>query len=210
MKNLIIVGAGGFGRETLMTINEINEINMTWNVLGFIDDNPDALNGIVCEKSIIGDISNWANIGEEEYVLSIANVAIKKKIAELLKSRGAKFATIIHPTARLDKTTEVGEGVILAARADVTTNCILGNFVFCNVAAQVGHDAIIGDYCTLFPNCSIAGGSILGKEVMVGTSASTYPGIKIGDSATVGMNSAVIRDVRAGTTVMGVPAKKII
>ncbi len=210
MKDIIIVGAGGFGRETLMAINEINDVSMTWNVKGFIDDNPNALEGIICEKKIIGDIANWKVQGTEEYVLSIADTTIKKKIAEMLKQRGAKFATIIHPTARMDKTSKVGEGVILSARADVTTNCILGDFVFCNVAAQVGHDAVVGDYCTLFPNCSIAGGSVLGKGVTVGTSASTYPGIHIGDNATVGMNSAVIRNVKPNATVMGVPAKSIL
>ena len=210
MKNIIIVGAGGFGREMLMTINEINHESQIWNVLGFIDDNPYALDGIKCDRGIIGDISHRMVENDEEYVIAIANPVIKKRIVEDLKKRGAKFATIIHPTTRLDKSTEIGEGVVLAARADITTNCIIGDFVFCNVAAQVGHDSVVGSYSTLFPNCSIAGGSVLGEGVTVGTSASTHPGIKVGDYATLGMNSAVIRNVKAFTTVMGVPAKRIL
>ncbi len=210
MEDLIIVGAGGFGRETLMAIEEANAVRFEWNVLGFIDDNPRALDGIACDRKILGNIYDWHITGSEKYVLSIADTVIKKRIAEQLKAKGAHFATIVHPSARLGKTSILGEGVILAARADVTTNCRIGDFVFCNVAAQVGHDAIIGAYCTLFPNCSIAGGSVLGEGVTVGTSASTHPGIKVGDYATIGMNSAVIRNVKANTTVMGVPAKRIL
>lgn len=210
MTDLIIVGAGGFGRETLMMIEEINASEPKWNVLGFIDDNLCALDGINCEKHILGKIADWEIKEGVFFVLSIAEPHTKKVIAELLKSRGAKFATLIHPTSRLGKNTTIGEGVILAARTDVTTNIKLGNFVFLNVASQVGHDCIIGDYCTLFPNSSVAGGSVLGDGVTVGTSAATYPGVKVGEYATIGMNSAVIRNVKPNTTVMGVPAKRIV
>ena len=210
MTDVIIVGAGGFGRETLMMIEEINAVRPQWNVLGFIDDNLYALDGIDCDRQILGKISEWEVKEGVSFVLSIAEPHTKKTIVELLKSRGAKFVTIIHPTSRLGKNTIVGEGVVLAARSDVTTNIKLGNFVFLNVAAQVGHDCLIGDYCTLFPSSSVAGGSVLGEGVIVGTSAATYPGVKIGEYATIGMNSAVIRNVKPYTTVMGVPARKII
>ena len=81
----------------------------------------------------------------------------------------------------------------------------------CNICANVlvENDVVIGDYCTLFPYCNVAGYTILGEGVTIGALASTYPGIKIGDYATVGMNSAVIRNVKSASTVMGVPAKII-
>lgn len=210
MKDIIIVGAGGFGRETVMEIEEINQNKPTWNLLGFIDDNLNALDEITCDYKVLGTIKDWTVKGNEEYALAVANTRTKKLIVEALKAKGAKFATLIHPTARVGKTTELGEGVIITPRVDITTNCTIGNFVFCNVAAQIGHDSIIGDYCTLFPNSSISGGGVLGEGVTIGTSAATHPGIKIGDYATVGMNSAVVRNVKANTTVMGVPATKIL
>ena len=210
MKDIIIVGAGGFGRETLMAIKEINVDSPTWNVLGFIDDNLNVLDGIACDKKVVGSISDWNIIGNELYVLAIANTTQKKKIATSLKEKGARFANIIHPTVRLGHYTKLGEGIILFPYADISVNCILGDFVFCNVFSQVGHDAIIGDYCTLFPNVSVSGASVLGEGVTMGTASSTHPGIKVGDFATVGMNSAVVRNVRPGTTVMGVPAKKVL
>lgn len=210
MKDLIIVGAGGFGREMLMTIEEINEHNNEWNVLGFIDDNLNALDGFNSEKKILGNIRGWRVTEKVEYVIAIAKTTLKKEIVNNLKNQGAKFATIIHPTARVGRNSLIGEGSVVSARADITTDIKIGNFVFLNVAAQVGHDSIIGDYCTLFPNCSVAGGCVLGEGVTVGTSASTYPGIRIEEYATIGMNSAVIRNVKSYTTMMGVPAKKIL
>lgn len=210
IKDLIIVGASGFGRELLMTIKEINRIKEEWHVLGFIDDNRNALDGIECSHKILGTIDEWEVKDGTLYGMGIAKPSVKKAVATKLKDRGAKFATIIHPTARIGSPTTIGEGLVLFPYADISVNCMVGDMIFMNSFAQIGHDSVIGDYCTLFPNSSIAGGGILGEGVLVGTAASTYPNIKIGSYATVGMNSAVIRNVKANTTVMGVPAKIII
>ena len=210
MKDIIIVGASGFGRELLMAIKEINRIDEEWNVLGFIDDNINALTGIDCSHKILGTIDDCDPKDGVFYAMGIADPSTKKAIALKLKNRGAKFATIIHPTARIGESTKMGEGLVLFTYADLSVNCVIGDFVFMNSFSQVGHDAVIGNYCTLFPNSSIAGGGILGECVLVGTAASTYPNVKIGSYATIGMNSAVIRNVKEHTTVMGVPAKKIL
>ena len=210
MKDLIIVGASGFGRELLMAIKEINEVKKEWNVLGFIDDNLKALDGFDCDYKVIGTVNEWQPSGNELYVMGIAKTTTKKVVASKLLERGAKFATLVHPMARVGDHTIAGKGLVLFSCVDISVNCTIGDFVFMNSFAQVGHDSVIGSYSTLFPKCAIAGGNLLGEGVTIGTSASTYPSIKIGDYATVGMNSAVIRNVKSFTTVMGVPAKKII
>ena len=209
MKKLIIVGASGFGRELLMTIKEINRVDEEWDVLGFIDDNLNALDGIDCTHGILGTINEWDCEGDALFAMGIADPQTKRLVATKLKERGAKFANILHPTARIADETKIGEGLVLFSYADISVNCRIGDFVFVNSFAQVGHDSIIGDYCTLFPTCSVAGGGALGEGVLIGTGASTYPNISIGNGATVGMNSAVIRNVKDGATVMGVPAKRI-
>lgn len=210
MQDLIIVGASGFGRELLMVIKEINKVKEEWNVIGFIDDNLNALEGYECSHSILSTIDDSKPDDNTLFALGIAAPLVKKSVVAKLKNRGAKFATIIHPTAKIGDATTIGEGLILFSYADISVNCNIGDFVFLNSFAQIGHDSVLGNYCTLFPNSSIAGGSILEEGVLIGTGASTYPGIKIGNNATVGMNSAVIRNVKENTTVMGVPAKKII
>ncbi len=210
MQDLIIVGAGGFGREMLAVLKDIKESEHKWNILGFIDDNANAINGIDCSHKVIGALEEWQPNENEVFVMAIASVQGKKRCAALLKEKGARFITVIHPTAHVSETTKIGEGLVLFPYAEISVNCTIGAFVFLNSYAQIGHDSVVGDYCTLCPKCAIAGGGELEEGVMIGTNASTYPRVKIGSYATVGMNSAVIRRVKPGTTVMGVPAKMMI
>lgn len=209
MKNLVIAGAGGLGRELLQIVKTINMKKPTWNAVGFIDDNLDALSGIECNIKVISTIQEWSPSNDDYVAIGIAGTHIKKKIVEVLTRKGARFANIIHPDANIGSYNEMGKGLVICSHADITVNCKIGNFVFLNSYAAVGHDAVIGDYCTLFPYCNVSGYTVLGEGVTIGALASTYPGIMIGDFATVGMNSAVIRNVKSGRTVMGVPAKTI-
>lgn len=209
MTDLIIVGASGFGRELLATIESINEIELTWNVLGFIDDDPDALDGYEIDYKILGSIADWELRGEELYALGIANPRTKEKLVPILKAKGAQFATIISPTVSIGKRTTLGEGVVIFGDTGISVDVKIGNYVFFNALAGIGHDTVIGDYCTFGPKVCISGCTNIGKCVNVGALASTYPGISVGDYATIGINSAAIRRVKPGTTVMGVPAKTI-
>ena len=209
MTDLIIVGASGFGRELLATIESINEIEPTWNVLGFIDDDPDALDGYGIDYKILGSIMNWKPRDNEFYALGIANPRTKEKLVPILKARGAQFATVIAPTASVARGSKVGEGVVVFGYTGISVNVRVGNFVFFNSMVGIGHDADIGDYCTFGPKACISGKTTIGKCVNVGALASTYPGITVGEYATIGMNSAALRRVKPNTTVIGIPAKAI-
>ena len=209
MKDLIIVGASGFGRELLAVIEDINCIEPTWNVRGFIDDNPNALDGFDTGYKVLGPIAGWKPLGDEMYALAIASPTIKEKIVPKLKENGAKFATILSPSVLIGKRSTLGEGVVMAGGVWISVDVTIGDFVFFNAQAMVGHDAVIGDYTTVSARAHITGKVVVGRCVNIGTVASIYPGITVGDYATVGMNSAVIRRVKPGTTVIGVPAKVI-
>ena len=206
MRDVIIVGASGFGREVLEMIESINRIEPAWNVLGFIDDNLGALDGFALNYRVLGTIRDWQPSDNEEYILAIAAPKVKEKIVPMLKARGARFATIIAPTSRVGSRSIVGEGVVMFGGVIIGVDVIIGDFAFFDALVGIGHDVIIGDYCTFAPKASISGATKIGKCVNVGASASTYPGIAVGDYATIGMNSAAIRRVKANTTVMGVPA----
>lgn len=207
MKELIIVGASGFGRELLQMVKELNTINSSWNILGFLDDNLHALDGIECDYPVIGTIQDWQPKGTEQYAIAIANPVIKKKIVNLLEMRGAEFATLIHPTAKISDHVKIGKGLIMKAYTTVSVNVEIGDYVFFNLMAGVGHDCIVGDYSMLGPRCSLSGHTVLGEGVTVGAHAATYPGVTIGEYATLGMNSVAIRKIKPHTTVFGVPAK---
>ena len=209
MTDLIIVGASGFGREILAVIEMINSTKPTWNVLGFIDDNLNALDNFPLDYNVLGTIKEWKPTGNEKYVIAIASPKIKEKIVRSLKERGAKFATIIAPTATVGDRTTVGEGVVMFGGVGISVDVTIGDFVFFNALDGIGHDAVIGYYCTFGPKVCISGKTVIGKCVNVGALASTYPGVIVEDYATIGMNSCAIRKVKSGTTVIGVPAKTL-
>lgn len=210
MQDVIIVGASGFGREVLAIIDSINSIEPTWNILGFIDDNVHALDGFDIQYKILGTISEWQPGKDEQYVLAIAAPRIKERIVPILKNRGARFATIISPTSNIGARSKLGEGVVIYGEVGISVDVMVGDFVLFNALDGIGHDVIIGDYCTFGPKVCISGGTKIGRCVNVGALASTFPGVEVGDYATIGMNSAAIRRVKANTTVMGVPAKSIV
>lgn len=209
MQDLIIVGASGFGREVLELIESINNINSTWNVLGFIDDNLNALDGFDIPYRVLGRISEWEPSNAEKYVLAIAAPRVKERVVSMLKEKGAMFATIISPTSTLGSRTKIGEGVVMFGEVGISVDVTIGDFVFFNALAGIGHDTVIGDFCTFGPKVCISGATKMGKCVNVGALASTYPGVEVGDYATIGMNSCAIRKVKPETTVIGVPAKII-
>ncbi|MCL2338022.1 MAG: sugar O-acyltransferase, partial [Firmicutes bacterium] len=99
MRKIIIIGAGGYGRELLQWIKDVNKVSPTWTIAGFIDDNLHALNGINCDYAVIGSISDWQPQADEVFALAIGNPQTKEKIVALMKARGAVFTNVIHPTA---------------------------------------------------------------------------------------------------------------
>ena len=208
MKDLIIVGASGFGRELVQWIEDINKETPQWNILGFIDDNPDALQGCRCDYKIIGSIKEWEPKEDEYFACALAFPEVKCKVVTMLKEKGAKFATLIHPTALINKYAEIGEGVVVTPRSNINADAKVGDFVSI-LGSGIGHDATVGNWSTLSGRCSINGHVTIGEKVYVACGVSIAPSKKIGDGATVGIGSVVIKNVKAGTTVFGNPAKKL-
>lgn len=209
MKNLIIVGASGFGREILQYIEDINVVTPTWNFIGFIDDNLSALDGLKSGREIIDSIHEHTPIKDAMYVCGLASPKLKMEIVALLKSKGAEFATVIHPTSRVSQYAKIGEGCVITPNSNVNTDSQLGDFVSV-LASGIGHDAKVGNFSTLSGHVAVNGHVEVGSEVYIGCGAIIAPGKKIGDRATVGMGSVVFTNVKSDTKVLGNPAKKII
>lgn len=209
MKRLIIIGAGGFGREVLQWALDCEKVQNEWKVTGFLDDNFAALDGYDCSFPILGDTSSYQIDNNDRFICAVGNPTIKLKLCTSLKDRGGIFTTLIHPSAYVGDRCVLGIGCILSYGALLTTDVKLGNFVTINVYTTVGHDVIIDDGCTLSAHCDVTGFARLERGVFLGTHASILPGGKIGEQAVVGAGSVVLRKVPAGATVMGVPAKQI-
>lgn len=208
MKDLIIVGAAGFGREVLQYVKHCNKVNPEWNIKGFIDDNQQALDGYECDYKIISSIKAYEVKEDDYFVVAIAITTVKKIIVDLLKQNKAKFASIIHPTAIIGDFCQIGEGLIVTPNAKVSPNVKIGNFVTL-LGSGIGHDANISDFCTITGNCSINGHVQLGEGAFIGSNSCIAPGKRVGEWAYVGMGSMVISNVKPNTKVMGNPAKRI-
>ena len=209
MKKLIIIGAGGLGREAYNWAVDIHEKRTEWKFVGFLDNNPNALEGYNYPLTIIGRPEDYVPNENELFVCAIGNTKLRIEICRKLELAGAKFTTLIHNTAIIGRNTIIGDGCIICPRVVITTDVHIGNHVILNIGATVGHDAVIGDCCTLNGHVDVTGFVKLGKGVFMGSHASVIPDTVVDDFAKIGAGSVAVRRVKMGTTVFGVPATTI-
>ena len=208
MNKIIIVGAGGFGRELLQWIKDINATKPTWKIAGFIDDDLHALDGVETDTPIIGTIKDWQPKEDEEFALAMGSPALKRKIVGILKSKGAKFATIIHPTALLSPFAHYGEGFIMFPYSKLSCNSTVGDFVTL-LSTPIGHDNVIGEYTVISGGCNIVRNVKIGKDVFLAAGVCIAQDVVIGDGAYLGLGSVVLKDVSPGVKVFGNPARVV-
>lgn len=207
LPKLLIVGAGGFGREMLAWARQSLQVDRDWTIKGFLDDNLDALAGKNTPAPVLGAIRDYQPAADEVFICAIGIPQIKRKVCELMAARGARFTQLTHRTAILGDNVEMAEGVVLCPHTVISGNNRLGRHVAVNFLSSVDHDATVDDWSQVNCHCDLTGAVKVGREVFLGSSVSVIPGISIGDGAYVGAGSVVVRDVPAGAKVFGVPAR---
>ena len=209
MKNIVIIGAGGVGREVSLIIQQINELEPTWNLLGFIDDNTDNWGKVINGYSVIGGIDSLEFLSNDTYiVIAIANYEVKKKIVNKVNNK-FKFATIVHPKVWIHDYMTVGQGTIIYEGAILTANIEIGNHVIISPKCGVGHDSIIKDYVSLLWNVNVSGNDLIEEGVMMGSGSTVIQGKKIGKGSIIGAGAVVVNDIESFSTAVGVPAAVI-
>jgi sugar O-acyltransferase (sialic acid O-acetyltransferase NeuD family) len=209
MKRLLILGAGGCGRETLQWAVDLNKTKKRWDEFAFLDYDETMLDGKKCPAKIIGNDDDYNIRPEDEFICAIGSGELRKKIIEKMEKRGAHFITLIHPTAQVADSAKIAEGAILYPYSIVTADVVIGKGCIINMHSSVTHDVRLGDYCTISPNCHIMGACEIGKNVFIGVGSSLIPGIRVGDNAYICAGSTVMTRVKADTRVIGNPAKRV-
>ena len=207
MKNLLIIGAGGCGREVIQIVKDINKITPTWNIKGFLDDDLNALDGIYSEYEVLDTEKHYMPAPDDVFACPIGNSRIRKGVIERIEAKGGTFVSIIHPTALIADTAKLGKAQIIYPYALISDNAVLGEGCIINMYSSIAHDSVLGEYCTISAHCDVTGMCTLGDRVFMGTTSNMVPTSKIGDDVYICAGSTVIGRVRSGMKVMGNPAK---
>ena len=210
MTRIIIVGAGGFGREILSWSKDAFKLKKDFEIVGFLDADSQALRGYECNLPVLGDPSEYQPGCDDRFVCALGQPKVKLKVCKDLKVKGGQFLTMVHPSAVVGDRCILGEGCVLCPGAVVTTDVTLGDFVTINAQATVGHDAVVGDGSTLSGHADVTGFAQLGEGVFLGSHACVLPKAKVGSFAIVGAGTVVLCNVKPNSTVFGVPAKKVL
>ena len=198
----LIAGAGGFGREILQYLRDLR-----FPLEGFLDDRADALAGFDLGTAVLGRLADFPLRDEHRLVISVGDPAGRRRLGDAAATRGARFLTLVHPTAYVAPNARLGAGCVVCPFAFIGVGAVLGDHVAVNTYASVGHDAQVGDCSVFSPYAVVNGAVVLGEEVFLGTHATVTPGLTVGRSAKITAGAVAVRPVPAYALAVGNPAR---
>lgn len=216
-RKLVIIGAGGFGAIAASTAQDMNAVGKevhsgAWEVIGYADSEPAKQGTQHSGYAVHGTIEDVDSDFHEHklwFFCAIGDGSARARMVRLAEKLLWQPATLIHPSAVLATSVEIGVGSYIGPGAVISVNAKLGTHSVIDMHASIGHDACIGDFCTVFPGARITGGCRLGEFSVIGSNATLLPGTFVGNYAVVGANSLAHRAIEPDTTVLGVPARVI-
>ena len=213
MKDIVLIGASGLGREfadVILSINEQLSDQESWELCGVYDDSPSEVNlERLKNRSLayLGPIPTATPPTATYFVVGIGDPGIRRRIAVRLTDLGYRPATLIHPSVTVGSECSIGDGVVMRPGVRVGTNITIGNHVHLNTGVLIGHDAVLEDYVSINPGAILAGETTIGEGSLVGAGAVILQGRRIGEDSTVAASACVTRDVMQASTVKGIPAR---
>jgi len=205
-QNLIIIGAGSFGREVCTWAWQAERVAVPWKVAGFLDNRRDALALYDYGVPILSSPEDYEPRVGDTFVIAIGDARTKQHYGNVMRKKGASFATIVHPTALVGRDVRIGAGSIIGPFAQLSCDIELGEHVAFGTHSNTAHDTKIGNFCQISGSCEINGNATLGEGVFLGSHATILARARVGSWAFVGAGSVVLRNVRPGARVFGNPA----
>lgn len=206
---LVIIGAGGFGREASLLVEEINQQGLAekLNLAGFIDEENALAGQNLRGYPVLGSWEALAPLAAEyRTICVIGDPQAKRRLVEKAEVLQVEFANLVHPLVVLAEDVKLGSGVLINKGCLLTINIFIGDHVSINPGCGIGHDSTIGSYSTLMWRVNISGQVQIGEGCLIGTGATVLQGLKIGRNVTIGAGAVVTKDLPDGCTAIGVPA----
>ena len=203
MKKIVIVGAGGFGREVAWVIERINAVRPEFELLGFCDDAADRREGMCGAYPLLGPVGTVkTRLGAVGFFCAIGSNRVRQSVTVSMRAMGHEPVTVADPSAVIAPGAVIGRGSYVGIGGVVSVGSRLGDGVLVNHQVTVGHDVMVGDFAQLCPGVRVSGGSVLGEGVLMGSNACTIPCVRVGTWATVGAGAVALRDVQDGASLI--------
>jgi sugar O-acyltransferase (sialic acid O-acetyltransferase NeuD family) len=211
MHEIVIYGAGGFGKEVACILHKINDCKPTWNLLGFIDDGIPIGSDISHFGKVLGgidDINKWPK--EIYLVFAIGVPKTIKLIVNKITNPNVQFPNIIHPEVFVadERSLSMGKGNVVVRACSFSCDVTLGDFNQLNSISSLAHDVEVGSFNVFMPLSRISGGTKIGDLNFFGIGSVVLQYLKIGDNTRISAGSYVVRNTKDGFLYAGNPAKK--
>jgi sugar O-acyltransferase (sialic acid O-acetyltransferase NeuD family) len=212
VRDLFVVGAGGFAREALEAVRAANAVRPTWRLRGLLDDDPARHGQVVGGTAVVGPIELAHDHPSALLVLTTGrpdNYVSRARIAARLDLPDERYATIVHPAASVGTTCVIGPGSVLLAHVVLTADVAVGRHVVVMPQAVLPHDVRVADFATLASGVRLGGSCEVGESAYVGAGACVREELSIGPRALIGMGSVVTRSVPSERLWLGSPARDV-
>jgi sugar O-acyltransferase (sialic acid O-acetyltransferase NeuD family) len=209
---LVLIGSGGFGRETAQAVVALNACGAGWQLLGYLDDDPQRHGAVVEGFPVLGGRDELRHMPEAQVVVCTGrpgDYASRLRIVTQLDLPAERYATVVHPAAAVSASSSVGPGSVLLAHAALTTAVRVGAHVAIMPHVTLTHDVDIADFVTIASGVRAGGAMHARRGAYLGAGAVIGEHLTIGEFSLVGMGAVVTKDIPACEVWAGVPARRL-